>query len=118
VRADIGLPVRKQAGFCQFEAGECNFLHRCSRRLSASSYGGFQGDFVACGGDTAAEISWWQWFDVGQVRGLKMSRALMFVGPWAILDSLAENQKKKCAGMFHMKTTCVSSNLCQKLSEY
>jgi hypothetical protein len=47
-----------------------------------------------------------------------MSRALMFVGPWAVLGSLAENQKKKCADMFHVKTTCVASNLCQNSSEY
>ena len=34
----------------------------------------------------------------------KMSRALMFVGLWVILGSLAEkSRKKKCAGIFHVK---------------
>ena len=33
-----------------------------------------------------------------------MSWALMFVGPWVVLGSLAEkSRKKKCAGMFHVK---------------
>ena len=34
-----------------------------------------------------------------------MSRALMFVGPWVVLGSLAEkSRKKKCAGMFDVKS--------------
>jgi hypothetical protein len=42
----------------------------------------------------------------------KMSRALMFVGPWVVLGSLAENsEKKKCAGMFHVKSTTIIKKL-------
>ena len=50
--------------------------------------------------------------------GMKMKGAMVFVGPWAVLGSLADNRKEKCAGMFHVNSTCVASNLCQKSSEY
>ena len=38
--------------------------------------------------------------------------------PMMVVVRVAENRKKKYAGTFHVNSTCVASNLCQKSSEY